>query len=144
MMSAAASWGASAAVGPALAVASRGATAFTAPDSARGRREWARRRLTGRRAGELLALGTAGHGAGGELPGRDRILHRVEISRADEGLVLGGAIAGALLCKFALLELRVAVHALVAVGAGELEHRQVERVPARERDELEAIAHGGE
>src|SRR3977135_3747257 len=69
-----------------------------------------------RRCLELLVLSTAGHRAGRTLAGGDRALHGVEVARADEGLVLGGAIACALLGKLALLELGVTVHALIAVG----------------------------
>ena len=69
-------------------------------------------------------------------------LHGVEIAGADEGLMLGRPIARALLAEFALLQLRVAEHAVRAVGRGQLEHRQIQRMPARERDELKAIARG--
>ena len=93
---------------------------------------------------ELLGLGAAGHGAGGMRSGGDGGLHGVEISGADERLVLGGAVTGPLLAELALLHLRITEHAVLAVGRGQFEHRQIQRVPAGKRDELEAVAHGRE
>src|ERR1700733_1027363 len=89
---------------------------------------------------ELLGLGAAGHCTHGMCPGRDGRLHGVEIAGADEGLVLGGAVARAFLTELALLQLRVAEHAVRAIGGGQLEHRQIQRVPTGQRDELKAIA----
>src|SRR6202041_2179982 len=99
------------------------------------------RLMRGRPGVELFGLRAADHRAGGVLPAGDRGLNRVEIAGADECLVLGRAVAGALLTEFALLHLGVSEHAVVPIGSGELEHREVQRVPARERDELEAITH---
>ena len=64
----------------------------------------------------------------------------VEVTRAHEGLVARGAIAVRFTGKLSLLESGIAQHAVGAIGSGQFEHRQIQRVPSRERDELEAIA----
>src|SRR5271167_4748152 len=94
------------------------------------------------RRSELLGLGASGHRAGRVSSGGDGGLNRIEISGADERLVFGGAIPGALLGELALLHLRIAEHAVLSIGGRQLEHRQIQRMPAGERNELEAIAHG--
>src|SRR6267378_2229484 len=89
---------------------------------------------------ELLGLGAAGHRARGMRARADRGLHRIEIAGADEGLMLGGAIARALLAELALLQLRVAEHAVGSISRGQFEHGQIQRMPAGEGDELKAVA----
>src|SRR5450631_3969403 len=69
----------------------------------------------GCRRGKLLGFRASRHGAGGMGAGADGGLNRVEIAGADEGLVLGGAVAGRFLAEFALLQLRISEHAVVAV-----------------------------
>src|SRR5208282_3798751 len=91
---------------------------------------------------ELLGLGAAGHRPRGVGPGGDDGLHRVEVAGTDECLMFGRAISGALLRELALLHLRVAHHPVVSVSARELEHGQIQCMPAGEGDELEAVAHG--
>ena len=71
-------------------------------------------------------------------------MNRVEISGADERLVFGGAIPGALLAELTLLHLRITEHAVLSIGRCQLEHREIQRMPARKRDELKAIAHRGQ
>ena len=89
---------------------------------------------------KLCLLRTALHGARGELPGCNRRLHGVEVTRAHEGLVARGAIAVGFAGELALLEPGITEHAFGAIGRRQFEHRQIERVPSRERDELEAVA----
>src|SRR6202163_1786850 len=98
--------------------------------------EVALRRRFGRRRRELLGFRASRHGAGGMGAGTDGGLNRIEIAGTDEGLVLGGAVAGRFLAELALLQLGISQHAVVAVSRCQLEHREIQRVPARERDEL--------
>src|SRR5258706_14029429 len=117
----------------------------------RPRRSWASasgavalRRGFGRWRRELLGFRASRHGARGMGAGTDGGLNRIEIAGADEGLVLGGAVTGRFLTELALLQLGISQHAVVAGCRCQLEHREIERVPAPERDELKAIAHGGQ
>src|SRR5580658_9415491 len=73
-----------------------------------------------------------------------RLRDGIEVAGADLALVLGGRVAGSLRGELRLLQRHVRGHLLRLVAARQLEHRVVERVEAGERDELEAIAHGGE
>src|SRR6266403_587387 len=73
-----------------------------------------------------------------------RLSHIVEIARADFALMFRCRVALVLGGEFRLLERDVRAHLLRLVAPGELEHRVVERMEARERDELEPVAHGGE
>src|SRR5579871_6184187 len=66
----------------------------------------------------------------------------IEISGTYERLVLDRVVTLiGLRLEFALLQGGIRGHSLVAIGAGELEHRQVQRVEAGQRDELELVAH---
>src|SRR5690349_4646731 len=89
---------------------------------------------------ELRLFGAALHGARRELPGGDSRLHGIEVARAYERLVSSGAIAGGFARELALLKAGIAEHSFLSIGRGQLEHRVVERMPSRERNELEAIA----
>jgi len=77
-------------------------------------------------------------------PGAHRLGDRIEIAGADLALVLGGGVAGGLGRELRLLQCHVRGHLLRLVIARQLEHREVQRVEAGERDELEAVAHGGQ
>ena len=79
-----------------------------------------------------------------ERPARDRHRDLVEIAGADFALVAGGGEAVRLGSEFRLLHLGIGAHAAIAIPAGQLEHRQVERVETRQRDELELVAHRSE
>src|ERR1700719_3054409 len=93
---------------------------------------------------ELLLFGTAGEGGNRGGPGAHRLSDRIEIAGTDLALVLGGAVAGGLGRELRLLQCHVRGHLLRLVIARQLEHREVQRVEAGERDELEAVAHGGQ
>src|SRR5688572_26576534 len=93
---------------------------------------------------ELRLFGAALHRSRRTLPGGDGRLHRVEVARADECLVARGTITRGFAGELALLEPGITEHAVGAIGRRELEHGMIERVPAGERDELEAIAQRGE
>ncbi len=79
-----------------------------------------------------------------DLPPGHRHGDRVEIARADLALMAHGGKPGRLGLELAFLHLRIGRHAAARIIARQLEHRQIERMEARERHELEAIAHGGE
>src|SRR5580658_4001193 len=93
---------------------------------------------------ELLLLGTAGERGDRGSSAAHRLRDGIEVAGADLALVLGGRVAGSLRGELRLLQRHVRGHLLRLVAARQLEHRVVERVEAGERDELEAIAHGGE
>src|SRR5205823_329108 len=97
-----------------------------------------------RRRCELLLLGAAGERRDRGVAPRHRLRDRVEIAGAHLALMPRGGVAGGLGRELRLLELHVGAHVLSLVAARQLEHREVERVEAGERDELEAVAHGGE
>src|ERR1700730_6987542 len=93
---------------------------------------------------ELLLFGTAAECGDRGGPGAHGLGDRIEIAGADLALVLGGGIAGLLGRELRLLQCYVRGHLLRLVSARQLEHREVQRVEAGERDELEAVAHGGQ
>ena len=74
------------------------------------------------------------------LAAGDRHRDLLEVARADLVLVLDGRVAVVLVGELGLLQVGVGGHAVLAVAAGELEHRVVERVEAGQRDELERVA----
>src|SRR2546427_8915520 len=95
-----------------------------------------------KRFSELLAFGRAGKGRGRGLSGGDGLRYLVEVAGANELLVLDGAIPSLFFHpEFGLLHLRVGAHAVIAVGAGQLKHAQVQGVEAGQSDELELVAH---
>src|SRR4051812_42424543 len=102
--------------------------------------ETAGRVFTSRPCGELRLLGRPAHGGGLRLAAGDRHRDLLEVARADLVLVLDRGVALLLVGELGLLELGVGRHAVLAVAAGELEHRVVERVEAGEGDELEGVA----
>src|SRR5687767_4097446 len=67
----------------------------------------------------------------------DGLCDLVEPAGADLALVLRRRVAGFLERELALLQPHVRGHPLGRIAAGELEHRLVEGVEAREGDELE-------
>src|SRR3979490_2374108 len=92
---------------------------------------------------ELLLFGTAAECGNRGRPGAHGLGDRIEIAGADLALVLGRGVAGLLGRELRLLQCHVRGHLLRLVSARQLEHREVQRVEAGERDELEAVAHGG-
>ena len=91
---------------------------------------------------ELMFLGGAFHRAGGNIAAGHGGLDGVEISRANEGLVLDGAEAHRLFhFKFVLLQLHKSRHAVAGIAVREFEHAGVERVEACQCYELELVTH---
>src|SRR5450631_621448 len=68
--------------------------------------------------------------------------HQIEVAGADFALMARRRIAVLLGSELGLLQTRVGRHAFRLVAAGQFEHAMVERVEARQRDELELVAHG--
>src|SRR6516162_2868114 len=84
---------------------------------------------TGQRGGRRLRV----HGGG----------DAVEVAGTDLALVLGGGVATLLGFELALLQFDVGAHLVAGVAVGQIEHRVVQRVEARQRDELELESHCG-
>src|SRR5438093_9965562 len=98
-------------------------------------------RLTQRRRSELMLFGRVLECRGRALAGADQARHLVEVSGADEALMLDRRVAVSLEhLELAVLEPRVGAHALIAIAEGELEHAEVQGVEAGERHELEGVA----
>src|SRR6202043_2778103 len=93
---------------------------------------------------ELLLFGTAAECGNRGGAGAHGLGDCIDVAGADLALVLGGGVAGLLGRELRLLQRYVRGHLLRLVSARQLEHREVERVEAGERDELEAVAHGGQ
>ena len=93
---------------------------------------------------KLRRLGAAGErGRRGVCTG-DRRRDGIEITNADLALVPRGGVAGRLGGKLGLLQLAVGCHAVFAVAARQLEHRQVETVKPGQSYELKAVADAGD
>src|SRR5919197_2198400 len=90
---------------------------------------------------ELRLLGRAGQRGRVRVAAGDHERYLLEVPSADLLLVLDRGEPCVLRGELALLQVGVGRHALVAIAAGQLEHRVVERVEARQRDELESVAH---
>src|SRR5207237_483195 len=93
---------------------------------------------------ELRGLGRFAQRDRRRLAARHRGGDRVEIAGSDLALVTGGGVPRRLTREFGLLQLGISRHAAVAVIARQLEHRMVEAVEARQRHELELVAHRAE
>src|SRR5439155_10699038 len=93
---------------------------------------------------ELVGLGRALERERRGLPPADRLRHEIEPPRSNLTLMLARRVAGRLEREFALLQAHVRRHALVGEAFRQLEHPHIEGVEPRERDELEAVAHGAE
>ena len=93
---------------------------------------------------ELLLLGAPGQGHDGGIAPADGLRDRIKIACSDFALMLGCGIAVLLSGKLGLLEPHIGAHLLRLVVARQLKHREVERMEAGKRDELEAVAHGAE
>src|SRR5690606_35134 len=93
---------------------------------------------------ELLLLGRPRQGRGGRLPAFDRLRDGVEVTRADLSLVLDRGEPQFCRREFLLLQLHEGAHLATCVAMRQFEHAVVERVEARQRDELEAVTHGTE
>src|SRR5262249_40988120 len=90
---------------------------------------------------KLRFLGRAGQRGSGRSAAGYRLRYGVEITCADEGLVLDGAVTAiGFGGEFRLLQARVSGHAVFAVIPSEVEHAEVERVEPGQRDELEFVA----
>src|ERR1051326_1938608 len=67
---------------------------------------------------------------------------RVEITGADEGLMLHCAIVAAgLVLEFTRLKFRICAHPRLAISLRELKHREVQRVKSGEGNELKLVTH---
>src|ERR1700683_187328 len=94
---------------------------------------------------KLRGFGRAGERGGGGRAAGDGLLHRVEVTRADEALMLDGFVAERLFAReLFFLQAAVGGHAVLFVIARQLEHREIERVESCQSDELEFVAHGAE
>src|SRR4029079_18255136 len=89
---------------------------------------------------ELRLLGRADERQRRRLAARHRLRDEVEVAGADLALVARRGVALRLERELVLLQAHVRGHPLARVALGELEHRRGDRVEARERDELEAVA----
>src|ERR671910_405095 len=76
----------------------------------------------------------------GRASTRDQLRDGVEVAGADLALVARGRVAVLLELELMLLDAHVGGHSLFDIPARQLEHCRVQRVEARERDELELVA----
>src|SRR6266478_6054616 len=93
---------------------------------------------------KLFSFRGASERGGRRIAARNDLGDFVEVAGPDEALVGDGAIAEFLRGKFFLLEFRIRGHAGLRVAARKVEHGHVQRVEARQRDELEFVAHFSE
>src|ERR1700722_16349275 len=94
---------------------------------------------------ELGGFGGTGERGGGSRTAGDGLLHGVEITGADEALMLRGGVAEFLLAgELFFLQTAVGGHAVLFVIARQLEHGKIDRVESRQGDELELVAHRAE
>src|SRR5688572_20265826 len=93
---------------------------------------------------ELRLFGRAAHRGDRGIPAADRLRHVVEVAGPDLALVLGRGVTHGLRRELRLLQGNVGAHLRILVSARQLEHREVESVESRQRDELELVTHGTE
>src|SRR5882672_3638757 len=90
--------------------------------------------------GELLFLGRTLQRRRRALPARYDLRDVVEVSHADEFLVLGAAVSIPFRRKLARLEIGIGRHASRLIVPRQLEHAEIQRVERGQRDELEFVA----
>src|SRR5215813_14557561 len=96
---------------------------------------------SGDRITELLLFGGACQGCDGRGASSDYLRDSVEVSRADESLMLHAAIAVTLPRKFQFLQTRVCRHSRLFIIQRQIKHAKVESVETGESDELEFVTH---
>src|SRR5436190_5491038 len=92
-------------------------------------------------AGELRPLRRSFQRHGRAAATRDDLRDLVEVPDAHEFLMLDRLVAVALECKLARLQIGIRRHAAFLVILGQGEHGVIERVEARQGDELEFVTH---
>src|SRR5207244_12157347 len=93
---------------------------------------------------ELLLLGRAEQRQRGGLASGDDLGDLVEVARPHLTLVAGRGVALGLQGELTVLDGEVGTHVVGGVAPGQLEHRHVEGVEARERGEVEQVAPGAQ
>src|SRR4026208_673430 len=93
---------------------------------------------------ELRLFGRGPQGERRALAARDRLGHEVEVAGADLALVPRRGVAVLLELDRVRRQPHVGAQPFRGVALGQLEHRSVQGVEAREGYELEAVAHAPE